>query len=192
MIQAALAQFSSQIEVTSSGSGEAAAHLEQAKGALGSMPQLSFPESAPDTSEITSAAADLQAQMQILLPYYQILSDRLKTASAGLTGAIDALDSASGQLAEGSAQLSGYSSALTEAADELESGIGGLQDGFREFREEGIAELKELAGEKLADVLLRIRALKKAEAEANTFSGLPLGKKGSVRFVFEAEELSAG
>ena len=57
---------------------------------------------------------------------------------------------------------------------------------FYIFDEEGIEELNSQDVEELA---LRLRAVRQAGEEYQSFSGLRKGQSGSVRFVIETEEI---
>jgi putative membrane protein len=101
---------------------------------------------------------------------------------------------------EGVAQLSEGASSLAEALGELDKAGSKLNKGFsggvkatkklakamRKFDKEGIQELK---GQDVEELSLRLRAVQQAGKDFRSFSGLEPGRKGSVRFVIETEEI---
>jgi hypothetical protein len=67
-----------------------------------------------------------------------------------------------------------------------------VTDWVRKFDEEGIEELTRLCGSQLQELIRRVRALRRIEDAYTSFSGIPEGVEGSVRFMIETEEIAAG
>ncbi len=76
---------------------------------------------------------------------------------------------------------------LDEGAGTLDEGALKLMDGMFEFDEEGISKLTELFGDDVQDVTDRLKAVADAGKEYSTFTDLPEGMEGSVKFVIRTE-----
>jgi len=123
----------------------------------------------------------------------------LSEGSAKLAGGLELFKEALSLAAEGSGELSGALREVASAGGELDSafselvdGMGEFADGVSEFDEEGIQSLAELTGPEYLDVIRSVRAARDAEHSYTNFSGICEGQKGSVRFIIETEEISAG
>jgi putative membrane protein len=123
----------------------------------------------------------------------------LSQGSQGLTEGLQQFETAVGTAAEGSSKLNTALSQVSSAGGKLGSaywelvdGMNAFADGVSEFDEEGIQSLAELAGPQYLDVIKGIRAARDAEHSYTNFSGICDGQKGSVRFIIETEEISAG
>ncbi len=169
-----------------------------------------------DTETIQKAADDMKTQFLTLTEYsddmdkleggvqsirkmYSDLKDgidQLSTGSGQLTegisqfnSGIDALYSGAVMLTQGTSALESYGSPLLEGASALTEGMSALHDGIKTFDEEAIQELTDLAGDDLLNLSSRIRAIKICDTSYQTFSGLAPGRKGSVKFIIETEEI---
>ena len=169
-----------------------------------------------DTETIQKAADDMKTQFLALTEYsddmdkleggvqsvrkmYSDLKDgidQLATGSGQLTegisqfnSGIDALYSGALLLTQGTSALESYGSPLLEGASALTEGMSALHDGIKTFDEEAIQELTDLAGDDLLNLSSRIRAIKICDTSYQTFSGLAPGRKGSVKFIIETEEI---
>ena len=193
-----------------------AGKIAEAKDALKDMPALEIPEFSLATDTITALVEDMQKQLQVLGQYSEALSN-LGTQMSGLSGTLEQLKSGVSSLASGSGQLTEGVQALNDGIEQLyqgsvalndgtgqlitagnviskgfdglSEGTDALSDGMKEFDKEGIQELKKLAGDDLENIIIRVRALKKADEQYNNFSGLEKGKTGSVRFIVETDEI---
>ncbi len=169
-----------------------------------------------DTETIQKAADDMKKQFLALTEYsddmdklngsaisirkmYSDLKDgidQLATGSGQLTegiskfnSGIDALYSGAVLLTQGTSALESYGSPLLEGASALTEGMSALHDGIKAFDEEAIQELTDLAGDDLLNLSGRIRAIKICDTSYQTFSGLAPGRKGTVKFIIETEEI---
>ena len=170
-----------------------------------------------DTETIQKAADDMKKQFLALTEYTddmdslnanvesirQMYSDmksgikQLSTGSGQLTegisqfnSGIDALYDGAVLLTQGTSALESYGSPLLEGASALTEGMSALHEGIQTFDEEAIKELTDLAGDDLLNLSSRIRAIKICDASYQTFSGLAPGRKGSVKFIIETEEIA--
>ena len=170
-----------------------------------------------DTEKIQKAADDMKKQFLALTEYTDDM-DQLSESAASirkmysdLKGGIDQLSTGSGQLTEGISQfnsgidalyngavlltqgtsaLESYGSPLLEGASALTEGMSALHEGIQTFDDEAISKLTDLAGDDLLHLTGRIRALKICDTSYQTFSGLAPGRKGSVKFIIETEEIT--
>ena len=122
--------------------------------------------------------------------------DQLASGSAELARGADTYVKAVGQvsqgadaLAEGSAQLDDASDAMYEGLAELHDGAQELHDGVQEFSDKSGGDLSDDLGSGLRNVVRRLKAVQQAGKNYQTFSGLPAGSTGSVKFIVETAEI---
>lgn len=160
-------------------------------------------------AQAQEAIAALKADMAVLSAYMGALSEsagamtgyadliaQLAEGSAQLTEGVKSFNTGVGKLYEGSqdlnegvGELKDAGTELKDGYDELYDGMDSLQDGVKEFDEEGIQEITDLADEDLQDVVNRFRAVQEADGRYINFGGILPGKTGSVRFIIETEEI---
>lgn len=160
--------------------GEAQEHLALAQKQLEQVPVFEPAEMSPDSSGDVSALLDSLQQ--------------LESGSGQLSEGIAAFNQGVEQLYNGSAALNDGTQKLEESGGALNTGMGALSDGMKALRdgistfdEEGVQELGKLAGDDLAEVITRLKALKEADSNYDNFAGIREGQTGSVRFVIETE-----
>lgn len=148
-----------------------------------------------DAKTATEEETELYAQIQT---YIQLITStsQLTAGSKQLTEGITTLNDGVDKLYEGSKSLHDAAREIVKAGNELNDGFGEMRDGIKEladgvkeFDEEGIQEVAKLADGRLTEFTGRVRALKEADASYTSFSGLPEGTKGSVKFIIETEEI---
>lgn len=122
--------------------------------------------------------------------------DQLASGSAELARGADTYVKAVGQvsqgadaLAEGSAQLDDASDAMYEGLAELHDGAVELHDGVQEFSDKNTDDLSDDMGSGLRNVVRRLKAVQQVGKNYQTFSGLPEGCTGSVKFIVETAEI---
>lgn len=122
--------------------------------------------------------------------------DQLASGSAELARGADTYVKAVGQvsqgadaLAEGSAQLDDASDAMYEGLAELHDGAQELHDGVQEFSDKSSGDLSDDLDSGLRNVVRRLKAVQQAGKNYQTFSGLPAGSTGSVKFIVETAEI---
>ena len=122
--------------------------------------------------------------------------DQLASGSAELARGADTYVKAVGQvsqgadtLAEGSAQLDDASDAMYEGLAELHDGAQELHDGVQEFSDKSSGDLSDDLSSGLRNVVRRLKAVQQAGKNYQTFSGLPAGSTGSVKFIVETAEI---
>ena len=140
----------------------------------------------PELKNVYAAFEQLKSQIASLSSGSTSLSDGISTASS----AIDSLVSGVQSLDEGVGLLQTYGAELVDAMSEFAEGCTTLQDALKTFSEDGIDSLKDIAGDNLAGLAARIRALKKADDSYYNFGGIAEGKTGSVKFMIETDEIS--
>ena len=122
--------------------------------------------------------------------------DQLASGSAELARGADTYVKAVGQvsqgadaLAEGSAQLDDASDAMYECLAELHDGAQELHDGVQEFSDKSSDDLSDDLGTGLRNVVRRLKAVQQAGQAYQTFTGLPAGSTGNVKFIVETAEI---
>ncbi len=148
---------------------------------------------------LAEGTASLQKGLEQLAKGTSTLNKKGGTLKNG----VEQLDSGAGKLSEGVTKLTGNSSKLTEGADallkgtgqfaegveELKSGAGELNDGMIQFDEEGIQKLTDTFNGDIGNLLDRLEKLKESGDNYNTFTALPEGSSGKVKFVIKTEAI---
>ena len=150
---------------------------KEAAGALGALPE---------------AAGTLSGSLSALNEGISGLSDGANTLSAGVNAYADgvgSLASGAADLSSGAGTLAASGSGLKEGYQELLDGINELKDGMVKFDEEGIKKLVDLVNVDLKGLTDRFDAVRDLGSEYTNFSGITDDTKGSVRFIFESDEI---
>lgn len=168
---AGMKQLSAGIDTLSTGLGK----LEQGAGEL-SKNNKSLTEGA---KSVKDGATKLESG-----------SKELKSGIKEFNSGVGQLDEGAGELASGTDKLNGASNQLTAGVDQLTSGAGTLNSGMKEFDEEGIQQLKDLAGDDLENVINHFKAVKKADQNYNSFAGIHKDASGSVKFLIETAPIT--
>ena len=154
-----------------------------------------------DTGDLVQGVAStvsgaIMGQMGEGIGQLQTGLDQLASGSAELARGADTYVKAVGQisqgadaLAEGSAQLDDASDAMYEGLAELHDGAQELHDGVQEFSDKSSGDLSDDLGSGLRNVVRRLKAVQQAGKNYQTFSGLPAGSTGSVKFIVETAEI---
>lgn len=189
-------------------------HLDVVRAKLTEIPAFEIPDLAIDASAVTEPVLDMQKQLEVLRTYGRSLLAIAEKLS-GMSDSVDTMKEGTRQLLEGSTQLAEGISVFNEGigqiyagAGELGSGTGllsssgavlndgfeALADGMKALKEglvtlddEGISQLKELAGDDLKELSIRLKAAKQADNTYDNFGGIMAGQTGSVRFMIETE-----
>ena len=135
----------------------------------------------------------------------------LSSGAEGLKDGATTLKSGTSELKDGTGQLVAGTNTLNDGAAELKEGIATLKDGvvtlddgvgtldegalellegMFEFDEEGISKLTELFGDDVQDVVDRLKAVADSGKDYNTFTSLPEGMDGSVKFIIKTEAVN--
>ncbi|MBD5544284.1 MAG: hypothetical protein HDR01_08625 [Lachnospiraceae bacterium] len=146
---------------------------------------------------LAEGTASLQKGLEQLAKGTSTLNKKGGTLKSG----VEQLDSGAGKLSEGVAQLTGNSSKLTEGANALSNGAGQfaegveklksgaeeLNNGMIQFDEEGIQKLTDTFNGDIGTLLDRLEKIKESGENYNTFTALPEGSSGKVKFVIKTE-----
>ncbi len=180
-----------------------------AQAALAAMPQKPQLDCSALAETVEQAVSDLQTQITTVgvhagalvqmtgqLTAFQSGVQSLLTGGQSLSGGFNQYAAAVSQLSAGAAQLRQGTQTLSEAGSALTTGFsaltgagGTLADGMAAFDEDGIQPLVELTGDDLTHFTQRLKALKQADESYTNFAGLSDGMTGSVRFLFETDEI---
>ncbi len=86
-------------------------------------------------------------------------------------------------------ELDGQTAVLGTVTPGLADGAQELHDGVQEFRDKSSGDLSDDLGSGLRNVVRRLKAVQQAGKNYQTFSGLPAGSTGSVKFIIETAEI---
>ena len=114
-------------------------------------------------------------------------SEHLAEGVAAYTEGVDQLADGAVQLEEGAGELSGSGQDLADGYGALFEGIETLKDALKSFDEKGIMKLTDVGGKDLLAVAEGLRAVRKADAVRETFSGAPAGTESKVQYLIETE-----
>lgn len=86
-------------------------------------------------------------------------------------------------------ELDGQTAVLGTVTPGLADGAQELHDGVQEFSDKSSGDLSDDFGSGLRNVVRRLKAVQQAGKNYQTFSGLPAGSTGSVKFIVETAEI---
>ena len=86
-------------------------------------------------------------------------------------------------------ELDGQTAVLGTVTPGLADGAQELHDGVQEFSDKSSGDLSDDFGSGLRNVVRRLKAVQQAGKNYQTFSGLPAGSTGSVKFIIETAEI---
>lgn len=86
-------------------------------------------------------------------------------------------------------ELDGQTAVLGTVMPGLADGAQELHDGVQEFSDKSSGDLSDDFGSGLRNVVRRLKAVRQAGKNYQTFSGLPAGSTGSVKFIVETAEI---
>ncbi|MCR5451063.1 MAG: hypothetical protein K6F00_00380 [Lachnospiraceae bacterium] len=123
-------------------------------------------------------------------------TDALYTGSVSLskgvsdyTKGVSRIYNGSKSLSEGVGKLSKAGDELKNGSEKLLSGTDDYRDAIKEFDEKGIKKLSDLVGEDYRKVVNNIKKMRKIDKKYTSFTGDGSGKKNSVSFIFETDEI---
>ena len=102
-----------------------------------------------------------------------------------------ALQSGAQQLSDGLDKLSGSTDALTDGIARLNNGAMQLSDGMKQFREGSLGRLASLSGGSAGDLSARFKALRDVSEAYRSYTGLPEGESGKVKFIYRTDSVEA-
>ncbi len=144
------------------------------------------------SSKLVNSGDKLEEGSTTLDAGAQKLVEGSQTLSVGLIQFGNGVEEASKggkELREGMERIQAATGQVDEGIGKLNEGAGELAEGMQEFDEEGIQELADEMDDDLVDVANRIRAIKKADKNYNSYSGKAKKAKSSVKFIIETEEV---
>ena len=101
------------------------------------------------------------------------------------------LQSGAQQLSNGLDKLNGSTDALTEGITKLNDGAMQLSDGMKQFREGSLGKLASLSGGSAGDLSARFKALRDVSEAYKSYTGLPEGESGKVKFIYRTDSIEA-
>jgi putative membrane protein len=121
-------------------------------------------------------------------PYVEELPQLKKLSAAAIAYAegVEQLSEGAGTMTDVLKQLDRAGSKLNKAFSGGVKGAKKLAKAMKKFDEEGIEELN---GQDVEELALRLRAVRQAGEDYQSFTGLDPGRSGRVRFIVETEEI---
>ena len=122
------------------------------------------------------------------------LSSGAKTLDSGvseLQSGVSELDANSSRLVDGSGELADGAAELADGAEQLKDGSEKLRDGMKKFNEEGIEKLTSFFENDLEMLADRLKAVKNAGEDYQSFAGISDDMSGSVKFIIKTDSISA-
>ena len=101
------------------------------------------------------------------------------------------LQSGAQQLSNGLDKLNGSTDALTDGITQLNNGAMQLSDGMKQFKEGSLGKLAELTGGSAGDLSARFKALRDVSEAYKSYTGLPEGEGGKVKFIYRTDSVEA-
>ena len=95
------------------------------------------------------------------------------------------------QLSDGLDRLDGSTDALTDGISRLNDGAMQLSDGMKQFREGSLGKLAELTGGSTGNLSARFAALRDVSKAYRSYTGLPDGESGKVKFIYRTDSIEA-
>ncbi|MBE5872044.1 MAG: hypothetical protein E7294_12430 [Lachnospiraceae bacterium] len=116
-------------------------------------------------------------------------SAALVNGGASLAAGAGQVANAIGQIADGATRLDNGAGQLKDGAGKLKDGTTELSDGMNRFNEEGIEKITDTLSSSgdVTEFFDRIKAVKDAGKDYQTFSGLAAGAKGNVKFIIKTD-----
>ncbi|MBQ4232062.1 MAG: hypothetical protein II699_02185 [Lachnospiraceae bacterium] len=116
-------------------------------------------------------------------------SDQLYTGIKAYTGGVNKVYKGSKQIAKGTKMFGSSGNKLGSGYDTMLVGMLALKNGFKTFNDDGIDAITSIAGEDMANTLIKLRALREADIDYKSFTKCDPKQKSSVKFVIETEEI---
>ncbi len=132
----------------------------------------------------------LVSGMQALSEGTSTMSGSMPALTSGISqlqAGADTLVSNNAALTEGAGKLQGATGQLSDGVTKLDDGSKELSDGMVKFDKEGIQKLTDAYNGDVKTLLGRIEAVTDAGEGYQTFTKLPDGMKGSVKFIIRTE-----
>lgn len=129
----------------------------------------------------------LKSGVDAMVSQMPALTDGIRQLSDGSS----TLVSNNAALTDGAKKLSGATDQLTDGAGQLLDGADRLSDGMTEFDRDGIQKLADTYHGDVQSLLDRLEAIVDAGKQYQTFTRLPDGMEGSVKFMIRTEAVKA-
>ncbi len=145
---------------------------------------------ATGAASLSQGAADLQSGLGTLSSGASDLSSGVNQINSGadqLKSGADTLTANSATLVDGANTLVDGTNKLADGVNELKTGANDLDEGMVKFDKEGISKLTDTFEGEGKNVVDRLKATMDASHDYHTFTKLPDGMDGSVKFIIRTE-----
>lgn len=173
-----------------SGAAKIAAGMKQLKGAVSGDGTEKNPGLANVSGKLSAGVKEMAEQLGAATSENGELSTGLKqlvTGSSALMEGETQLSDGASELAAGMSELNSKSGLLISGIGQLDAGSKKLNEGMSRFYEEGIGKIVSLYNEKLKGTVNNAGELIAAGKAYNTFTQVPEGMDGSVKFIYKTK-----
>lgn len=115
---------------------------------------------------------------------------QLQKNATTLTSSADKLKKGAGSLSKGTSNLKKATKEVDEGVKSLQSGSSDLLSSLNQFKQKGTGKLQTEYNQNVKDVIERFKTLIERADDYRSFSGIADGMDGTVKFVFQTEEIS--
>lgn len=140
--------------------------------------------------QLYGGLSQMQGELSKTLDKKSTLSKSLKTLNKGtsdLAAGEEQLAEGAKQLAEGMVQLDSNTNTMVDGVDKLDNGANKLRKGMAELYKQGIKKIVDLYNDDLKGTLDSADAMIDAGKGYKTFTKLPAGMDGNVKFIYKTD-----
>ena len=165
---------------------------EQVQGTINSAVEGKKQELIESNMQSPEVRAQIEAVFRRFCAERSVLKDAISTngVQALYNGTAD-LQNGAKQLSDGLDRLDGSTDALTDGISRLNDGAMQLSDGMKQFREGSLGKLAELTGGSTGNLSARFAALRDVSEAYRSYTGLPDGESGKVKFIYRTDSIEA-
>ncbi|MDD3416655.1 MAG: hypothetical protein PHY47_22130 [Lachnospiraceae bacterium] len=116
-------------------------------------------------------------------------TNKLKENTTKLVNATGELKDGTVELDDAAVDFQDAFSDLDDGAHEMDDGAKDLKEGMEDYDKDGIQKITNLFGDDVQNVTDRLNAIKDAGSDYQTFTKLPEGVDGSVKFIIKTEAI---
>lgn len=116
-------------------------------------------------------------------------SQTLKNSLYSLKNSSEKLDKGTLKVFKGITEMKNGSQKLVSGVEQLQNGQMQLSNGIKKLNDEGIKKISDILGKDIKDIYNRFKASVEIAKNHNSFSGIPDGINGNVRFIYKTAEI---
>lgn len=143
-------------------------------------------ELSSENETLLNGTAALSSKGGLLTEGIQSLTAKSKTLNSSAVK----LSKGAKTLSKGTKKIDSVTKEVAEGVAQLQSGSVSLLEGMNQFKDEGTGKLQSEYNDKIQTILDRFKAITASADDYNTFSGIADDMQGSVKFIFQTEEIN--